>query len=92
MRLLSGKEGYRSSLAGREQICLLKSKPPDENNKHPKPPLGDIRMIVGGTTTSLSKMARKTYLRMVQNVQQTGVVLKIPRVDNPIIGFSKEDA
>ena len=29
---------------------------------------------------------------MVQNVQQTGVVPKIPRIDNPIIGFSEEDA
>ena len=50
-------------------------------------------MIVGGTaTTSSSKKARETYLRMVQNVQLTGVVLKMPRVDNPIIGFSEKDA
>ena len=49
-------------------------------------------MIVGGTvTTGLSKKARKTYLRMVQNVQLTSVVLKMPQVDNPIIGFSEED-
>ena len=43
-------------------------------------------------TTGSSKKARKTYLRIVQNVQMTGVVPKMPRVDNPIIGFSKEDA
>ena len=50
-------------------------------------------MIVGGTTTSgSSKKARKTYLRMVQNVQLTGFVPKIARVDNPIIGFLEEDA
>ena len=49
-------------------------------------------MIVGGTvTTGLSKKARKTYLRMVQNVQLTSVVLKMPQVDNPIIGVSEED-
>ena len=29
---------------------------------------------------------------MVQNVQMTGVISKMPRVDNPIIGFSEEDA
>ena len=29
---------------------------------------------------------------MVQNIQLTGVILKMPRVDNPIIGFSEEDA
>ena len=50
-------------------------------------------MIVGGTTaSSLSKKASKTYLRMVQNVQLTGFVPKMAWVDNPIIGFSKEDA
>ena len=42
--------------------------------------------------SSSSKKARKTYLRMVQNFQLTGFVLKIVLVDNPIIGFSKEDA
>ena len=29
---------------------------------------------------------------MVQNVQLTGVIPKMPQVDNPIIGFSEEDA
>ena len=48
-------------------------------------------MIVGSTTaTSLSKKAWNTYLRMVQNVQLTNVVPKMPRVDNPSIGFSNE--
>ena len=50
-------------------------------------------MIVGGTTTTgSSKKARKTYLRMVQNVQLTGFVPKIARRESPIIGFLKEDA
>ena len=32
-------------------------------NEHPKPPLGDIRMIIGGrAATSSSKKAPKTYL------------------------------
>ena len=43
-------------------------------------------------TPGLSKKAQKTYLRMVQNIQLTSVILKMPRVDNPIIGFSEEDA
>ena len=29
---------------------------------------------------------------MFQNVQLTGVIPKMPQVDNPIIGFSEEDA
>ena len=62
-------------------------------NDHPRPPVGEIRMIVGGTaTTGSSKKARKTYLRMVQNVQLTGSVPKIARRESPIIGFSEEVA
>ena len=50
-------------------------------------------MIIGGIATAgSSKKARKTYLRMVQNVQLTGTVLKIARREGPIIGFSEEDA
>ena len=50
-------------------------------------------MIVGGTTVAgSSKKARKTYLRMVHSVQLTGSVPKMPRIDNPIIGFSEDDA
>ena len=49
-------------------------------------------MIVGGTTTTRSsKKVRKTYHRMVQNVQLTGFVPKIARRESPIIGFSEED-
>ena len=50
-------------------------------------------MIVEGTaTTGSSKKARKTYLKMVQNVQLTGSVPKIARRESPIIGFSEDDA
>ena len=49
-------------------------------------------MIVGGTATiGSSKKAQKTYLRMVQNIQIMGSVLKIARWENPIIGFLEED-
>ena len=50
-------------------------------------------MIIGGTTaTGSSKKARKTYLRIVQNVQTTGSIPKIARRESPIIGFSEDDA
>ena len=56
------------------------------------PPIGDIRMIVGGTMTiGSSKKACKTFLRMVQNVQLTGSVPKITWREGLIIGFSEED-
>ena len=50
-------------------------------------------MIVRGTMASgSSKKARKTYLQMVQNVQLTGFIPKIARINNPVIGFTEEDA
>ena len=50
-------------------------------------------MIVGGiATTGWSKKARKTYLRIVQNVQLTGFVPKITWREGPIIRFSEKDA
>ena len=66
---------------------------PRRENDHPRPPVGDIRMIIRGTATTGSfKKARKTYLRMVQNVQLTSSVPNIARRESPIIGFSEEDA
>ena len=49
-------------------------------------------MIVGGIAASgSSKKVRKTYLRMVQNIQLTGFIPKMVRIDNPIIKFTEED-
>ena len=71
----------------------LQKQNPRWDNERLRPPIRDIRMIVGGTAaTGSSKKARKTYLRMVQNVQLTGFVLKIAWRESPIIGFSEEDA
>ena len=50
-------------------------------------------MIVGETiASSSSRKAGKTYLRMVQNVQLMGFVPMIAQIDNPVIGFTEEDA
>ena len=50
-------------------------------------------MIVGGiTTSSSSRKARKTYLRMVQNIQLMGFVPKMTWIDNLVIRFTEEDA
>ena len=37
-----------------------------------RPPFGEIRMIVGGGSTGQSSRSRKTYLKVVQNVQLSG--------------------
>ena len=58
-------------------ISKERANPPQEQvarreNEHSRP-----RMIVRGTTTlGSSKKARKTYLKMVQNVQLTGFIPK----------------
>ena len=50
-------------------------------------------MIVGCTATSRSsKKAQKAYLRTIQNVQLTGTVPKMARIDYPIVGFLEENA
>ena len=41
-------------------------------------------------TTGSSKKVRKTYLRMVQNVQLTGSVPKMARIDNPSLDSLKK--
>ena len=72
---------------------LSQEQNPRQDNERPRPLIGDIRMIVRGTAvTGSSQKARKTYLRVVQNVQLTGSVPKIARRESPIIGFSEEDA
>ncbi|XP_050250994.1 uncharacterized protein LOC126697904 [Quercus robur] len=80
-------------------VSKEKTNPPPQDqhprwdNEQPRPPIGNIRMIVGGTAVAgSSKKARKTYFRMVQNVQMMGVVPKIARREGPIIGFLEEDA
>lgn len=84
------KEGKLQKFVSKERTNTHpREQAPRWENDHPRPPVGDIRMIVRGTTTiGSSKKARKTYLRMVQNVQLTGSVPKIARKESPIIRFS----
>ena len=88
------REGRLQKFVSKERTDTnIQEQAPRRENEHLKPPIGEIRMIVGGTaTTSSSRKARKTYLKMVQNVQLTGSVPKIVRRESPIIGFSEEDA
>ncbi|XP_075663121.1 uncharacterized protein LOC142632635 [Castanea sativa] len=63
------RQGRLQRFISKEKTDPPQKQAPRQENKHPKPPIGDIRMIVGGTATAgSSKKARKTYLRMVQNI------------------------
>ena len=50
-----------------------------------RPPLKEIRIIVGGTSTGSSSKGKKTYLREVQNVQIFGQPPRMIREDEPAI-------
>ena len=50
-----------------------------------RPPLGEIRVIVGGTSVANSSRSKKTYLQVVQKVQLTGHPPRISRMDEPTI-------
>ena len=49
-------------------------------------------IIWGSAASSSSKKARKTYLRMVQNIKMTRYVSKMAQIDKPVIRFMKKDA
>ena len=57
-----------------------------------RPPLGEIRMIVGGGLTGQSSRSRKMYLKVVQNVQLSGRSPKTRTPDEQAITFMDEDA
>ena len=88
------REGKLQKFVSKERTnAHAREQAPRRENDRPRPPVGDIRMIIGGMTAMRSsKKARKTYLRMVQNVQTTGSVPKIVRRESPIIGFLEDDA
>ncbi|XP_065623514.1 uncharacterized protein LOC136064949 [Quercus suber] len=88
------RQGKLQKFINKERVDPNRQEPaPRWDNECLRPPIGDIRMIVGGTTTiGSSKKARKTYLRSVQNVQLIGSAPNTTRMESPIIGFSEEDA
>ena len=55
-------------------------------------PLGEIKVIIEGTSTGQSSKSRKTYLKAVQNVQLSGRSPRTSGVDDPSITFTDEDA
>ena len=57
-----------------------------------RPPLGKIRMILGGDFTGQSSKSRKTYLKVVQNIQLFGRSPKTKTTEEQAITFMDEDA
>ena len=56
------------------------------------PPLGEIRVIIGGTSAGQTSKSKKSYLKVVQNVQLSGRSPKMIGIDEPTISFTDEEA
>ena len=57
-----------------------------------RPPLGEVRIIIGGNSMGQSSKSKRTYLKVVQNVQLSGRSPRTSSVDELTISFTDEDA
>ena len=55
------------------------------------PSLGEIRVIIRGTSAGQTSKSKKTYLKLVQNVQLSGRSLKTRGIDQPTISFTDKE-
>ena len=63
------RQGKLQRFASEERTDPPQEQAPRLENERPRPSIGDIRMIIGGTTAAgSSKKARKTYLKMIHSV------------------------
>ena len=56
-----------------------------------QPPFGEIKVIIGGTSTGQSSKSKKTHLKVVQNVQLSRRSLRIRQTDEPAISFTNKE-
>ena len=57
-----------------------------------RPPLGEIRVIIGGTLIGQHSKSRKMYLKVVQNVQLSRRSPRMRITDEQAITFTNKDA
>ncbi|XP_030930899.1 uncharacterized protein LOC115956740 [Quercus lobata] len=57
-----------------------------------RPPLGEIKVIIGGSSVGQSSKSKKTYLKVEQNVQLSGRSLRTTTTDEQAITFTDADA
>ena len=57
----------------------------------PRPPLGEIRVIIGGSSTGQSSKSKKAYLKVVQSVQLSGRSPRARSTNEQAITFMDED-
>ena len=57
-----------------------------------RPPLGEIRVIIRGSSTGQSSKSKKAYLKVVQSVQLSGRSPRARSTDEQAITFTDKDA
>jgi len=57
-----------------------------------QPPFEEIKVIIEGTSTGQSSKSKKTYLKVVQNVQLSRRSPRTRETDEPTISFTDEEA
>ena len=83
------KQGKLRNFLGRDH----KDQKLNGNIKEPsRPLLGEIRIIIGGTLVEQSSKLRKTYMKVVQNVQLSEQPPRTKGADEQVFTFTDEDA
>ena len=83
------KQGKLKSFLGQEHKDeKLKGKAEELS----RPPLGEIRVIIEGSSTGQSSKSKKAYLKAVQSVQLSGRSPRARTMDEQAITFTDEDA
>ena len=83
------KQGKLKNFLGRDHKDeKLKGKMEESS----QPPLREIRVIIGGSSTGQSSKSKKAYLKVVQSVQLSGRSLRARSTDKQAITFTDEDA
>ncbi|XP_065631894.1 uncharacterized protein LOC136068534 [Quercus suber] len=61
-------------------------------DESPRPPLGEIRVIIKGNSTGQSSKSKKAYLKVLQSVQLSGRSPRARTTDKQAITFTNKDA
>ena len=57
-----------------------------------RPPLGEIKVIIGGSSIGQSSKSKKVYLKVVQSIQLSRRSPRARTMDEQAITFTEEDA
>ncbi|XP_050290214.1 uncharacterized protein LOC126728441 [Quercus robur] len=83
------RQGKLRGFLGRDQRDEKRKGKMEESSR---PPLGEIRVIIGGSSTGQSSKSKKAYFKVVQSVQLSRRSPRARSTDEQAITFTDEDA